>query len=800
MSKTVLEVGEMVAGAALAATGFGAIALPWVISAQVLSTMASIGIAVGLAGTFGLLQSVLNPTNTSVTGSQQNESNSAAYRRICYGNVEVGGVLTYDSTPAGNHNFQNPSDQFDWRHQIYTVAGHQITAFGRAGVMAVVIANVYTKLVQDPSGSGYWVPEDTNNPWGANSGGESHIAFEFDLGNPNSGPAFPLLAQACPDWKSGFSEQRGCAKVHVAMRYDLFADGQHMGGGSGQSHLVSSVPIYVSGEVPTFRFPLTGKPLLDTRQQVTQGSTPTWQPSTPFTYAGYVIDQNNNVEVMLSKGVLGQTFVSGTQDPAWGAVGTVVADDYECAWLNAGPIQPGLWPGPNQTIPSPYVFRDANGNLQLLAGTGVTGAQGHGNIVYQGDGYVTVESDAPIGFGAEFSLETEQQDEGKGLRITGVDVDPVGQGYVGAFGLTFVGHGQVIVNGSGTAEAGESEFTTGPNEPPLAGTPGQFAPDNGNFWTCLGTPSGYGFSTNPSNNALAIYDFLTDTDYGLHVDPSRINIEEVSAAANICEEQLTVYWGANNGIVQENRYSCDGLFDQSQARGDILKALCASMAGCVVPPGDQWHVQAGAYQPPTYAITDADLRGPIKGDFRISKRDICNGVRGKFLPSFLPTNTTENQPAAWHWTDFPPYQANGLNHTPDWLAEDGGQSIWKDVTFTFTASIWAAQRLAKIIVQTLRHQVTLHLPCKLTPFQVRAGDTVTFVHTRWAGLAEPPPTTFFVSQATPIIEIEDGSPVLGVDLVLRETSEDVYDFTAPLSAADQGEYSWYGSLGTIQGG
>jgi len=267
-----------------------------------------------------------------------------------------------------------------------------------------------------------------------------------------------------------------------------------------------------------------------------------------------------------------------------------------------------------------------------------------------------------------------------------------------------------------------------------------------------------------------------------------------------CEDLLYGYYyytPSPNIEVQENLYGCNGVFDHSAARGDVLKSLIGSMAGTVIPPGDLWHVFAGAYNPPTTILTDADLRDSIKGDFRVSRRDICNGVKGTFIPSYLPTNQTQAQPSAWRWTDFPPYQGNGLLGHPNYIAEDGGAIIWKEARFGFTTSIWMVQRLAKIVLQLLRFQISLHLPCKLTAFPVQAGDTITFIHARWAALANPPPTTFFVTQSTLVIENSEGVPTLAVDLVLRETDPSIYTFTAPSSPTNQGEYSSYGSLGTM---
>lgn len=261
---------------------------------------------------------------------------------------------------------------------------------------------------------------------------------------------------------------------------------------------------------------------------------------------------------------------------------------------------------------------------------------------------------------------------------------------------------------------------------------------------------------------------------------------------------LNFYYFISPGApVTEDRYACDGVFDYSAPRGDVLKSLVGSMAGTVIPPGDLWHVFAGAYNAPTAALTDADLRDSIKGDFRISRRDICNGVKGTFIPSFLPTNQTQTQPNAWRWTDFPPYQGNGLKGHPDYITEDGGQIIWKNARFGFTTSIWMVQRLAKILLQILRFQVTLHLACKLTAFPVQAGDTISFTHARWAALSPAPPTIYFVTQATLIVVNESGVPALGVDLMLRQHDPAIYQFNPPVSPTDQGEYSAYGTLGTM---
>lgn len=948
MSKTAEEIGMIAVGVALMVAtygaGSGAVVTIWGMTFSE-STLFAVGLSAGLTGTFGLLQSILNPNDTSVPGSQSNAQESAAYRRVVYGNVEVGGVKTYDSAPAGNQLYQNEGPQANWRHLVFTLTGHQITSFGRGGIMCVIIDNIYTELTN--IGNGIWVPSDPLNPWGGNTNdgdenefpGSYHIAFEFDVGNPASvliengiveGMPFPMLSGACPDWGLSCC-QVGRAKVHVALRYDYLADGSQI----GNNNLATFQPIFVNGYVPTIRFPITGKPILDTRMLGGGGSPTTWHPDSFYSFANYIIDAANRVEWQTNGP--GGSFQSGPgpNPPAFAGPGFPTADN-EAEWLDAGPLQSGGWPGPERTILYPYTFTDPNGNLQTLMepacggsplefdtgpseptwatqpgqytpdgstmtivnGLVSTSVQNAGSggidgtytifvlqpgnpggytavlsvvvsggriascaIVNPGYGYLGIgqsfqvingasQISPPTGFPNGASILATVNvinlgQQGPTLGVTAISVPTPGSGF-SAQPLSFpvydssepnnqayaatataymrLGGGvaapynfqidHVVVNSPGATYTGTSFDIVIPNQI-VGGTPATLqctvgdvsggSGQNPQVWLCLGVPTAGIAATNPSNPALIIYDYLTNTDYGEGADPSTIDMDSINAMANLCEETVVVTVASNGGTVSENRYNCDGVFDYGTARGDVLKALVASCAGVLVPPGDLWHLFGGVYSPPVVALTDADLRDSIKFDFRISRRDICNGVKGTIMPSFVPTNTTEAQPAPWRWTDFPPYQGNGLQGHPDYLTEDGGQIIWKEVRFGFCTSIWQAQRLAKIVLMLLRFQVSGHLACKLTAFQVQAGDTITFTHARWAALLQPPPITFFVTQATQVIEMKNGAPCIGIDLVLRETDPSIYEFAAPTLyqppstpwVEGDGEYSQYGSLGVL---
>src|ERR1700683_689032 len=281
--------------------------------------------------------------------------------------------------------------------------------------------------------------------------------------------------------------------------------------------------------------------------------------------------------------------------------------------------------------------------------------------------------------------------------------------------------------------------TSGATEPAAATTAGATFTDGGITWVCLGRSWN---AINPSNSALVVNDYLQDTDYGMGASPATIDASSVSAAANVCEEQQLIIWNADGTVVYEDQYSCNGMFDFTSTRGDVLTSLCGSMAGWVIPPGDLWHVFAGAFQTPTVAIGDTDLRGPIKGDFRLSARDLLNTVGATYVPAFLPTNpggaTSLTQvPGTWQSQSAPEYQANGLAGKPDYLnSEDGGQVLRVKLQLDFTTSMWTAQRLEKIAMMRTRFPQTLTLPCKLAALQLEAGDTFSFTHLRWGILAQ----------------------------------------------------------------
>ena len=226
-------------------------------------------------------------------------------------------------------------------------------------------------------------------------------------------------------------------------------------------------------------------------------------------------------------------------------------------------------------------------------------------------------------------------------------------------------------------------------------------------------------------------------------------------------------------------YTCDGVFDAGQPRGNVLVSLASSMAGFIIPPGDMWRIIAGAYVTPTVILTQDDFRGPVKMDTLVSKRELANCIQGTFVS---PANQ-------WQSSNYPPYVSATA------IAEDGGTRIWQTVDLPFTTDGVRTQRIAKIYLERIRQQISLTLACKLTAFMLQPGDTVmvTFapfgfneeifevVQCQLAQDAQRQEDILGVGQdgglgtdgnSAPAPQV----PTLGVNLSLRQTNSAVYSW------------------------
>lgn len=249
-----------------------------------------------------------------------------------------------------------------------------------------------------------------------------------------------------------------------------------------------------------------------------------------------------------------------------------------------------------------------------------------------------------------------------------------------------------------------------------------------------------------ANSALCLNDYLTSS-YGLNaVYSNEVDAAALIAAANVCDEDFTLVGGGT-----ENRYECHGVFDTAQRPEDVINGLLSSMAGKAVWSSGKWRIIPGVYYTPTLTFDENDLRGGIRVQSLVSRRENFNSIKGVFL------SKVDNYIKA----DFPPIVSSTF------IAQDNNEQVFKNIELPFTVSSSMAQRLAKIELLKARQQITVSMPLKLTGLKANVGDIVQINNTRMGWSAKQ----FEVVSLN--IGLEQS---LGVDLELREISTDVFDW------------------------
>lgn len=243
----------------------------------------------------------------------------------------------------------------------------------------------------------------------------------------------------------------------------------------------------------------------------------------------------------------------------------------------------------------------------------------------------------------------------------------------------------------------------------------------------------------------------------------------IGAANNNAGTQFTATGaGTGTGVAYETetRYTANGVISSATRAGDGIDIFRTAMAGDCVYIGGEWVIRAGAYRTPTVTLTDADYRAPIGSvTVKPSKRDLCNSVRGVYI-------SPENE---WQPADFPAL----TNST--YLTQDASEYLWQDMELQLTTSSATAQRLAKIVMEESRQAIQFTARCHLSAFQIQCTDTVMVTNSRFGWSSK---VFRVMGWALATDNDENGNPMLGVDLMLRETASSIYTWSAEETAVD----------------
>jgi hypothetical protein len=261
-----------------------------------------------------------------------------------------------------------------------------------------------------------------------------------------------------------------------------------------------------------------------------------------------------------------------------------------------------------------------------------------------------------------------------------------------------------------------------------------------------GTSSTPVYTTNPS---LILYDYLT-TQFGAM--EQEIHTASFSSAATICDLPVT----NSLGNTESKLYECNYSFLSSEKPSAIIENILKSCYGKLVYANGQFQLKVGYPQVPTVTLTDSDLRGGISITTKASTAQAYNKATGLYVDGNNPTGSFQS-------AEFVPVTSSF------YLAEDNAIESTINLEFPSVTNQKIARRLSKMALIDGRQDLTINYPCKPSGLQLLAGDTVMVKNTRMGWN-----TGQFANGKMFEVMSLNINPDLSVDLVMKETSNDIF--------------------------
>ena len=218
-----------------------------------------------------------------------------------------------------------------------------------------------------------------------------------------------------------------------------------------------------------------------------------------------------------------------------------------------------------------------------------------------------------------------------------------------------------------------------------------------------------GAATNPgsivfsSNPALAIADYLTNTRFGMKINPDKIDWATVIVSANACDVLVDI-----PNSLQEKRFTANGALFATDSHKASIDKLLSAMNGKLIYSSGFYYIKAGIYEAPTESLNEIDLTDAISVKTSVERSKRFNTVGGVFL-----------DPAQLHKTsEFPKVTITSA------LLRDNNEVLEREIELPFTNSSYMAQRLANKLVQLSDQQKLVNFPANLAGLRVAVGDRV----------------------------------------------------------------------------
>lgn len=228
-----------------------------------------------------------------------------------------------------------------------------------------------------------------------------------------------------------------------------------------------------------------------------------------------------------------------------------------------------------------------------------------------------------------------------------------------------------------------------------------------------------------------------------------------------------------------DRYNCVGSFLSDANPRDILQHMTASMGGYIWESAGKWGCKAAKWDDTGLSFTEDDMRGPIEVNTANSMRESFNTVTGTYIGPQTEYEQGDYTPVTYE----------------DYRDQDGGLERATDLPLYFTDREEAARRLARIKIKQMRQPLTVTVPMGLKALELTVGDVITLNSITYGGPANDigpydgdhhfglwGGNKFEVMDWRLVLAdpIDNGSPKIEIRVILRQTSENVYNNTVAI--------------------
>ncbi len=225
-------------------------------------------------------------------------------------------------------------------------------------------------------------------------------------------------------------------------------------------------------------------------------------------------------------------------------------------------------------------------------------------------------------------------------------------------------------------------------------------------------PGTWAFTANP---ALLLAQYLRGWPIGssglIGVGETSPGIVDLATAANICDEMQA---GAAGAVP---RYRCGGVISAGDTHREVIDDLLLAMGGIFSDRGGRLRILPGAVFAPVLHLVDGDLSAIDDasysefGDFS----ENYNAVTARFVD---PAN---------NWQE----QAAPIRENPQFVLDDGGERVERDLALRLVTSASQANRLAERALRASRYQARVTVSGAARLIELEPGDWITWSSDRY---------------------------------------------------------------------